>query len=363
VDPGPWFVAVAVLAGAWGAARGAHAGPPASPEPVRFAWVRAEGADECADQQHIAAEVAGRLGASPFSAEAARSIEVVVRRTKHGFHAVLYVRGPEPGRTLSRELTSGAADCASIEAAIVLAIALTIDPDASTRAPPAPAPPVAVAPVRPGAGSDLPAGPAPSTAAVPAPDLLAPPLPAALPPGRDEGAAPVPGVVLGASGLALRVGVGVGLLPASAPGMAVAGQVAVARAARVTVEALWMPEGRTSDGRFGFGLTAFSLGACFAPLRLPVVELALCGSAWGGALHAVVYATAPEAPGDSLWAAAAASPLLRLGLAERWHAELGGHLLVPLTRHPFVLAGQTSPVFRETPVTFFAFAGLGAHFR
>jgi hypothetical protein len=74
------------------------------------------------------------------------------------------------------------------------------------------------------------------------------------------------------------------------------------------------------------------------------------GVAW--ALQAIVYGIVPQAPGDSAWAAAAASPRLRLGLTEYFYAELGGHLLVPLTRHPFILTGQMSPVFQEARVTF-----------
>ena len=363
---GRWLAAAAALGGAGLQAQATWAGPPEGPEPVRFAWVRAEGADGCADQQHIAEQVTARLGKSPFSPEAARSIEVVVHRTKRVFHAVIYVRDPGAARAGSRELTSEAADCTSIEAASVLAVALTIDPDAGARAPPAAAPlaaapPPAVAPPLRGGLPGL--APAPSAAVMPTLSLLAPPLPAALPPEPvppAEGSLPNEG--LRALEMGLHAGAGIGLLPKIAPGMALAGQAAAARAVSVTAEALWMPEARTADGRFGFGLTAFSLGACFVPVRLAAAELAACGSVWGGALHAVVYQLAPVTAGDSGWAAAAASPRLRLRLAGPLHAEVGGHLMIPLTRHPFVLRGQVEPVFREAPVTFFPFAGIGAHF-
>jgi hypothetical protein len=354
-DLGPWLAAAAVLGGTALPARGA----PTGPEPVRFAWVRAEGADGCADQQDIEAQVTARLGRSPFSADAPRSIEVVVRRVKHGFRAVIYVRGAGDARAGSRELSSEAAECTSIEAASVLALALTIDPDAAIRAPLPAAPPAAAAPVLLHLGSAPPAGL--PVAVVPMLSLLAPPLPAELPP-EPEPAPRAQKEAPGASGLALRAGAGVGLLPKVAPGVALAGQGVVTRAVWITGEALWMPEARTGDGRFGFGLTAFALGACFVPVRLAAVELGACGSAWAGALHAVVYQLAPVTPGDSAWAAAAASPYLRLRLAEHLHAEVGGHLLVPLTRHPFVLGGPTDLVFREAPVTFFPFAGLGARF-
>jgi hypothetical protein len=314
------------------------------PDPVRFAWVRADGADACAGADQIAERVTARLGGSPFSSDAARSLEAIVSRREHGFRAGIYVRGPDGALLGTRELTSEAPDCGSIEAASVLAIALAIDPEAMTRSPPAAAP---VTPATPPL--------APPALAPPAlPPLPAPPLPAALPAPADRG--------LGHSGAALRGAVGLGLLPGPAPGVGIAAYAALGRVAQLTGEALWLPEARTADGRFGFGLAAFALGACAVVADLRSADLAACGAVWAGALHAVVYDLEPARPGDYAWAAASATPRLRVRLLPRVHAELGAHLLVPLVRRPFVVSGWAEPVFRQAPVTTLLFAGVGVHF-
>ena len=322
----------------------------AGPEPVRFGWVRADDAGGCADQQRIAAQVTARLGKSPFANDAPRSIEAIVHRTPHGFHVALYVRGPGGVLAGSRELTSESQDCASIEAASVLAIALAIDPDAGARPPPAPPAPVPV-PV-----------PAPPVAAAP-PWIVAPPLPAPAPPPAAQHEAPAPPAPgLGDSGMALRAGVGLGLLPGVAPGVLWAGHAGLGRWVQLTGEALWMPEARTGDGHFAFGLSAVALGVCVPAVRSAWADLAACGSVWGGALHAVVFDLTPVRPGDYGWVAAEASPRLRLRLVKHLHAELGAHLIVPLDRRPFVVTGWKDPAFQQAPVTLLPFVGLGANF-
>ena len=317
----------------------------AGPEPVRFSWVRGEGAEGCADQQRIAEQVSARLGKSPFSAEAPRSIEAVVSRAEHGYRAVIFVRGDGASPVGTREIASEAVGCASIEAASVLAIALAIDPDAALR-PPEPPPP---APLPPAPAAPLPAPPLP-TPFVMAPRPIAPPLPVA---PRDR---------IGASGLSLRVGAGFGLLPHITPGVALAGHVSLSARVDLAAEALWMPEARTDDARFSFGLTALSLGACFVPVRADSVDLAACAAIWGGALHAVVFDLQPASPGDYPWVAASAAPRLRVRLGPHVHLEAGAHLLFPITRPPFTVSGWKDPVFRQSPVTGLPFVGLGANF-
>ena len=325
-------IALGVAALALSAARPARA----ELEPVRFAWVRGAGAEACAGQPRIAEQVAARLVGNPFSATAGRSIEALVSRDDRGFHATIYVRDAKGGLVGSRDLTSEAQDCASLELASALAIALAIDPDAMSRPPPAPA----VRAAR--------SAPVPVPAPAPLPAALSAPTPARRP--------------LGASSVALRAVAGFGLLPRVAAGWSLAGQVALAARAGLTGEAVWLPEARTSDGRFGFGLAAFSLGACGTVVRLDAADLAACGALWIGALHAVVYDLTPAGPGDHAWAAASASPRLRVRIAPGAHLELGAHVMVPLVRRRFVVEGWSDPVFRQPPVTVLALGGLGANF-
>ncbi len=315
----------------------------AAPEPVRFAWVRGGGAEACSSQVAVVAQITARLGRSPFAEGAERSIDAYVSHAEAGWRAEIYVRDREGKLAGARELTSEALDCGAIESATVLALALAIDPDGALRAPDPPPP--APAPPPPPLAAPLPAPPAPP--------IVAP---------EPRGSVTTPAIALGGSGVALRGAVGLGLLPRAAAGVSVAAHVELTPGWALTAEALWLPEVAASDDRFAFGLSALSLGACATVARTSAADLAACGSIWGGALHAVVRGLVPSEPGDRAWAAASATPRLRLRLASRVHLELGGQLLVPLVRRPFTVTGWDAPVFQQTPVAFLPFAGLGANF-
>lgn len=123
-----------------------------------------------------------------------------------------------------------------------------------------------------------------------------------------------------------------------------------------------MPEARTADKRFAFGLTALSLGVCRTLSRARVYDLGVCGAVWGGALHAVVFDLLPEAPGDYAWAAASIAPHLRIRAAPHLHLDLGVQVIVPFVRRSFQVSGWKDPVFQEAPVTLLPFGGAGIHF-
>jgi hypothetical protein len=341
-------------------ALGSHADAQPAKEPVRLSWVRASGADACSTEPEIAAQVARKLGRSPFAADATKSVEALVAHEGRGWRAEIHVRSRDGGLIGSRDLTSEAQGCAGIEAAAVLAIVLAIDPDALTN------PPSQVAPD----GSRF--TPPPSVAPSPPPSvpraLVSPPLdvpfplPAWVPP---EPSAPPPereGLGPRQSSIALRVGAGIGLLPRVGVALALAGHVGVARSVQLVAEALWMPEVHTTDKGFSFGLAAGALGACLTLVQVRRVDFAACASLWAGALHSVVYVLAPVSPGERPWGAAEASPLLRVRLADHLHLELGVHVLVPLVRSEFTVTGFKDPVFQESVVTAAPFGGIGAHF-
>jgi hypothetical protein len=328
----------------------------AQPAPVRLVWVRGAGADACATQQQIAEQVTLRLGRSPFAAGAERAIDAYVTRaagTAGGWRAEIVVRGGDGQLLGARELTSEADDCTSIASASVLAIALVIDPDAGTRPPPPPAPPPAPA---------VPAVPAVPPTAPLALVPVAPSPPPVLVPPAPLPAAPSPAVGSGDIGVALGGGAALGLLPRPAPAFVLSARVGLAPSVELTGEALYLPEVPAADPRFAFGLSAFALGACVRVVRRASADLGACGALWAGALHAVVSGLTPVDPGDHVWAAAAASPRLRIRLAPRLDLDLGAHLLVPLVRHPFTVTGWKDPVFQQTPVALLPFAALGTRF-
>jgi hypothetical protein len=317
------------------------------PDPVRLAWVRGRGADACANERQIAAQVIARLGRDPFRADAGRSIDVYVTHSDAGWLSEIFVRSEGGALEGSRTLASEASSCAGIEAASALAIALAIDPEAAARPetaraapPPKPPPPLTAAP----------------TPLAPSPPPVPPPLPPPTIPIVDR--APQ----LGSSGMALRAAIGFGVLPRAAAGLSLASHWGVTSSLQITGEALWMPEARTSDGRFAFGLTAFALGGCLTLAKGRTVDLAACAALWGGALHSVVYALTPTAPGDLAWAGASLSPRVRVRIAGPLHLELGAHVLAPIIRRPFTVTEQDVQVFRQTAVTLLPFVGLGANF-
>lgn len=335
--PSPWICATASIACALFAASAS-----AEPEPVRLAWVRGPGAEACASQLAVVQQITARLGRSPFAADAPRSIDAYLTAAEGGFRAEIFVRDRTGKLVGSRELTSLSADCAAIESATVLALALAIDPEAALRPPsPVVVPGPVVAPA-----------PAPIVAPAPAPVIVAPPSPVAP-------SAPL----LGRSGVALRGGAAVGVVPRAAGALTLAASAAIGDTFELTTAALWIPEVTAADARFAFGVTALSLGGCVRAARASTIELAACGALWGGAIHAVVHGIVPDQPGDRPWAAVSLAPRLRLGLVAGVHLELGAELLVPVIRRAYTLIGQTAPVFELPAAAFFPSLGLGVNFR
>ena len=226
-----------------------------------------------------------------------------------------------------RNLTSDGVDCTGLDAAVMLAIALVLDPEAALRPParataPAPPPP-------PPAPPDFPPPPPSCPVATPCPPVI-PPAPVV---------AREPFTVTGRAVLAG------GLLPTTAGGVAV--DLPVYRALHVSAGALFLPEVRTSTGNFGFGITAPWLGACAAPWRGSRFAVSFCEDLLLGAIHAVDYALVPTTPGDRFWGGAATEVDLRARLIGPLALEIGGELLFPLTRQEFTVEGQTARCSRS----------------
>src|SRR5205807_1048380 len=101
-----------------------------------------------------------------------------------------------------------------------------------------------------------------------------------------------------------------GLTPALvAPGVVVAQRFQLARAFTLGAGALFLPMQPTSDGGYGFGLTALAADAC-AVAAAGRVTVSACAQVWFGALHAFVAAAPTRIPlsaGDHPWLALASS--------------------------------------------------------
>ncbi|MES1186584.1 MAG: hypothetical protein ABUL60_22415 [Myxococcales bacterium] len=316
---------------------------------VRWSFVRLPGAESCPGAERIAAGVRSRLGRDPFADDAPRNIEGSVTRDGQIWHAHLSVIGPDGAVLGSRDLQSDEVDCTTLADAVTLAVALVIDPRAAFAPLAAePAPPVAPRP-------------APASPALPAPApvvLPAGPRPALAAPRSAPAASAVPALSLSMRGL-----LALGLLPRAAFGVESAGELGLSERWGLSLGLSYLPEVRSSDGGFAFGLSAGLLGVCVGAVQTPTARLVICGEAQLGAMHAVVYSVRPLPPGDHPWAGARVGPRLRLSLGGSLWLDAGVQALAPLLRHQFVLKDQQIPVFQSSPLTLAATLGLSASIR
>jgi hypothetical protein len=313
----------------------------------RFSWVRGEGTGSCPDARTLAARAAVRLRRDPFSETAKQSIEGSVVLDGPELKAELRLRdeaGVVHGR---RELRSKQADCVELAEAVVLAVVLTIDPNAAFSDAPAP-----VAPTPP----SVPPTASPGAAEPPA--LGACPVVRCPTPGPCPAARCPPPPPLEAIAFTARVVGGIGILPGFAPGAAAAGEVGGAHV-RGSFGIVYFPEATTTGGEFAFGVTTGTLGAIFAWPLAGSIDLAAVVELQVGAIHAVVFESDPVNPGDQLWLAGALGPRLGFSPFRPFRLEVGVSLVVPATRPSFDVRGASEPAFQSAPVGGMAHIGAG----
>jgi hypothetical protein len=324
----------------------------------RLVWVRGERTESCDDGPVIERRVSARLGRDVFAPSAPRSIEGVIQHEGQHWEAHVYVRDEKGKLVGSRDILNDGPDCASLDAAVTLAIALTIDPEAAMRPPassvapatvaaPAPIPSASTpAPVETNVCPEPPPPPRPCPLEQPCPAV---PSPSPAPNGSESVALTLRGVVAG------------GLLPGASPGVSLAVDLPVYRALHGTTGVLFLPETKSSDDRFAFGLTAAWLGPCAELVRGRRGALLACAKLELGAIHSVVYelVPTPEA-GERFWASGSFSLEGRLRLVGPLVAEAGAELFIPIPRQRFSIVGQeANPVFTESAVGGAGFVGLG----
>jgi hypothetical protein len=285
---------------------------------TRLSFVRADNAADCIARPAIEREVTRRMGRDPFVGPARQWIEGVVE-SRGGYYEVQLFERDADGKTLGmRRLREGATDCHKLDDAVVLAIALIIDPTAQ------------LASAQPRAGGGGPTHSAPSEPANDAShwqsrDLSAVAAADAVPPvhadrkvGRSAVAsprgvrpdAPTQAAKSARSPVAFVTADAVvvsGVLPGAAAGAELVTRLPLdgQRRAALRLSALFLPEKRPHRGAsddLGYGLTAMEVGAC---VGTPGDRVAWYGcSALGvGAIHAVVHNPVPYEPGDRLWTA------------------------------------------------------------
>lgn len=321
---------------------------------VHLAWVRGDEAGGCVDQRGIEAGVAARLGRNPFVDGGGLNVEGSVERAGNVWRADIRVRDEHGALVGRRALDTEAGDCGPIAEAVILAIALVIDPNAAGRtsgsaATAAQPPPMTAAAV-------LPQAPPSTAMAASTPCPVAPSCPPAAPcpacanSEREHVHADVFARVLGSTGL----------LPRTAPGAGLFGAY-IAPSFELTASLSWFPDVATADERFAFGLVSGGSGACY---RVPVGESAaihVCVEVEVGSHHAVVRdlnLLTPLDAGDHLWVAAAAGPRVTVD-AGHVRFEAGAVAVVPMSRKEFQIQGTGTPIFQASAVAGLGFLGIG----
>lgn len=114
---------------------------------ARLALVRGAGAETCPAQDEIARLVRARAGERLLDPAAPRALEVLLGRDRDQWTAQIFVRDAAHRTLGARSLAIAGETCEPLTDAVVLAVALAIDPDAAVLAPSRePAPTAVVAP-------------------------------------------------------------------------------------------------------------------------------------------------------------------------------------------------------------------------
>lgn len=299
-------------------------------EPARLQWVRLEGAGSCIDAAELEARVQRRLGTDPFDARATRSIEGVARRTGAVWRAQIAVRArPDDANPPLRELESAANDCESLSNAVVLAVALAVDPaaafsDAGEKAAPPPRP------------AEVPKASALTTTASEA----------ALAARAD-----------------LALASQIGLLPQASLGISLGVARGLTRTFELALRARAFPEVDVSgDPSYAVGLAALTLELCATERPTESVELRACGGPSVGLLHASVLAGDRTQPGQRASLTADLGLDATFAMTRTLAFELGARAVLPVTRYRFTLEGSDEPLFVQPVIAGMAHLGLELRF-
>lgn len=357
----------ALLAGLWLATSPARA-ESNSNGGTRLSFVRTADATDCIAAPALEREIVRRMRRDPFTGPARQWIEAVVGRADNIYTVQLFERDLE-GKTLgTRTLRSEAGDCHELDEAMVLAIALIIDPSVQLAPRTARDPPQSALS---GAAPAPNASTEPAIAAEPAPvPALAgrAPAPAASQcvsePKAQQAERPKAGSAAFVSADVVLVH---GVLPGFSPGAELSSQLRLDRAGKyaLRLSALYFPEAQSSSavGDFSFGLSALEVGACRVALD-PRWRLFACAAFGAGAVHAVVQDLAPLQPGDRLWLALRAEVGAAVHLVGPLWFDARLFDLIALKRWEFRVRTESGgqPAFTQAEWMPGAALGIGMHF-
>jgi hypothetical protein len=280
-------------------------------------WTRAPGAETCIDAPALSAAVDARLGRSVFAttSEQAISIEGHVRPIENGWHVAFSVRAPDGSLLGQRELEQATSDCRALDNALVLVVALIVDPDAAMSEPPAPPPPVKPVP---------PPEPEPVTPP--------PPPPAPATPWRLGASLSLLGAELLLPGASIGGALGVRIDPPTLPAFVLRGT-------------LWREDEKV-DGARGGRFRLITAGVAMCP---SVWRLLVCGGAELGRMAGEGFGFDRSQRSAAIVAYATVEPQLRVDLTSRLAVTAAIGLWIPLVRPRFVFDQAGTPVLVYQP--------------
>jgi hypothetical protein len=301
-------------------------------ELVALRWTRGEGAAECADGPTLERRVEARLGRPAFRDDATKVLVAEVERAGSEYVARLYFERGTPGA--ARTLRSSESDCAPLESAVVLALALAIDPSAAL------------------------ASPAPAVAALPPVESPPPPQsespPVAIVPQADRGdirEAPPALPRVARLTASLRGLYAVNLLPEPAWGIGLHVERELRAKLSIEVGVRFLPAVRTDDDRYEFGFTGGSAGVCLE-LAGP---LGLCTGLLAGAVNVTTRNALAGDTGQQPFISWELGPRIA-GRTAGFRFEFGVNLGAVLLQPDFINEADN---LEEHPLNATAFVGAG----
>jgi hypothetical protein len=349
-----WLGRLAAFAGATafaGSPAAAQASPAAGEEPKRAAalnWLRAPGAEGCADATTLARAVEARLGRSVFVApsSALLNIEGRAEHGEGGYRAELHVFDEHGAELGSREVQSSQASCEELSQAVSVVLAVMVDPDGALAPQPAPSAPIVQAAAPP----------------VLLPEAKAAPCPVCEWPRRRR--------VL-SSGVLAFARVALGQLPRAAPGFGLGWELTVADWLGVRIEGVGFLEQRAHMGAqpsAGAQLRVLYGGLELCPLwrGAGAFRLGLCAGAELGALQSRSFGLSGAArDANDFLAQAAGMARVSYRFAQHVALHAAAGMLVPITRTLYEAAlasGERATLFQTRAVGGQFDLGIGGYF-
>ena len=289
-------------------------------------WTRGPGAEACIDAPALIAAVETRLGYHVFGeTDAAVIIEAHVQPKASGWHVAIAVRRSDGTLLGMRELDERLADCRVLDEALVLMIALIVDPDAATREPPPIVPPVT--PPRP------------------------PPIQRPSPPWLFEASAGI-----ATAGL---------LLPGASIGAGACFSIDAPGLPAVLIRGTWWLEDELRNRNQGSSLNLVTGGVA---VRVPVPVsgdlFSISGGIELGRMAGDGFGFDRSDHASAMVAYLTVEPTITVKLAPRLLLSAMVGAWVPLVRPRFVYdeAGQTMLLYQPAPIAFIGQAGLAVPF-